>query len=78
MLACCSKDEDDQGNEVEIWGQDEYGEPLCNPLAMPRDLAQLLIGSNQNDQFLCPNCLANRHQCYDCKQEGEAGREVTR
>lgn len=54
-----------------VWGGD-----VCNPLGLPRDLAELLTASNV--QFVCPNCLAGRHQCFVCKVEGTAGRDVFR
>jgi hypothetical protein len=46
---------------------------LCNPLGLPKDLAEELKCSSNN--FLCPNCWGRVHQCYVCKQEGPADGE---
>lgn len=44
---------------------------LCNPLQMGAEL-YTHYANNVNALLECPNCLAHRHQCFICKQEGNS------
>lgn len=52
---------------MELWDS-----KLCNPMGMPADLGKLLL-AHHSETFICPNCLASRHQCFVCKKLGSTG-----
>ena len=45
-------------------------EGFCNPLEMSAELAKACLADNVT--WLCPNCLANVHQCFACKKDGRS------
>ena len=53
-------------------GARTHAPDICNPLACPEDLFDVLDDKQMDESFQCPNCLAAEHQCFVCKLEGPA------